>query len=89
MKTEITKKGVTMRAGNKGLTVALNFFSINKDLKEFNSMMARQWFRGQATHVDTKEVLKFNDAGQLITILGKWNSARYKELKAAEKEKTK
>jgi hypothetical protein len=80
------ENGVTMRTGNKGLTVALNFFSIEKDLDWFNSQAARLWFRGQVTHVDTKEVAKFNDAGQLITILGRWNSARYKELKAAKKK---
>jgi hypothetical protein len=89
MSKEPIKKGITLRTGNKGLTVALNFFSINKDLKEFDSQTARSWFRGQVKHVDTKEVVKFNDAGQLITILGRWNSARYKELKAAKKKTNK
>jgi len=35
---------------------------------------------------DTKEVKKFNDPGELISILGKWNVQKYKELKKLNKE---
>jgi hypothetical protein len=63
-------QNITMKTGNKGLTVKINLFSINEYLDEFNSQMARLWMRGQITHADTHRVEKFNDAGELISILG-------------------
>jgi hypothetical protein len=79
------KKEITMRSDNKGLTVKINLFSIEKWIDEFDSRSARLWMRGQATNAATKEVKKFNDAGELITVLGKWNGDNYKKLKAAKK----
>ena len=79
-------KDITMRSDNKGLTVKINFFSIEKYIDDFDWQMARLWMRGQATHAGTKEVKTFNDAGELITILGKWNGENYKNLKAEKKK---
>jgi hypothetical protein len=79
------KKEITMRSDNKGLTVKINLFSIEKYIDEFDWQMARLWMRGQATNAATKEVKTFNDGGELITILGKWNGENYKRLKADKK----
>lgn len=74
-------KNIRMRPGNKGLTVKINLWALDKYLDEFNLERARLWIKGQLTHADTGEVCKFNDPGELITILGKWNRAKLKELK--------
>jgi hypothetical protein len=75
-------KDIIMRSDNKGLTVKINLFSIEKYIDDFDWQTARLWMRGQATNAGTKEVKKFNDAGELITILGKWNGDNYKKLKS-------
>jgi hypothetical protein len=77
---------VSMKPGNKGLTVKINLFSINEYLDEFNSQAARLWMRGQVTHADSRKVVKFNDAGELISILGKWSAEKYRELRAISRK---
>jgi hypothetical protein len=76
---------ITMRAGNRGLTVKINLFAM-KDLEWFDSKTARLWMRGQATNADTRQVEKFNDGGELISILGKWNAQKFRQLKAIPKK---
>jgi hypothetical protein len=39
---------------------------------------------GQVTRANG-DVEKFHDAGELISILAKWNTEKYKELKAMKK----
>jgi hypothetical protein len=70
-----------MREGNKGLTVKINLWALEKYQSEFNMEMARLWVKGEVTHADTKVRKKFNDAGELICILGKWNVAKFKEVR--------
>jgi hypothetical protein len=70
-----------MRAGNKGLTVRVNLWALEKYKEGFNSEMAHLWIKGTVTHADTGEQKNFNDAGALITILGKWNAAKLRSLK--------
>ena len=77
---------LSMRSGNKGLTVKLNLWSINECLDDFDAQMARLWMRGQVTNADTREVKKFNDAGELVSILGKWNASKFQELKELKKK---
>jgi len=72
---------MTIKSGNKGLTIALNLFPLTP-LEEFDSRAARLWIMGQVRNVDTNEVKKFNDAGQLISILGKWNAQKFQERRA-------
>jgi hypothetical protein len=43
--------------------------------------MARLWIVGQVTNAETDEKRKFNDVGELICILGKWNVAKFKQLR--------
>jgi len=43
--------------------------------------------KGQVTHADTGAVKKFNDAGELISILGKWNAAKLRDLKRKGRSK--
>ena len=74
-------KNVTMRSDNKGLTVKINIWSLEKFLDKYDSARARLFIRGQATHADTGKTKIFNDAGELITILGKWNAEKVKKLK--------
>jgi hypothetical protein len=72
-----------MASENKGLTVKINFFSMPKKQSGFNSTMARLWVKGQVTQTVNGKKRKriFNDAGQLISILGKWNTENFKRLK--------
>ena len=66
---------------NKGLTVKLNLWSLDKFLDDFDSRKARLWVIGEVTNAETKEKKIFNDAGELISILGKWNVAKLKQLR--------
>lgn len=77
-------KEVTMRSDNRGLTVKVNLFSLEKDVDYLDARAARLWIKGCVTHASTKEELHFNDAGELLTILGKWNAEQFKKLKAAK-----
>jgi len=79
-------QNVTMRSDNKGLTVKINFWSLDKHLDAFDSEMARLWIKGQATRADTKESAMFNDAGELISILGKWNAENFRNLNERRKK---
>jgi len=71
-----------LKSDNKGLTVAINFWSLEKYVEDFDSQMARLWVKGTVTNADGRESKKFNDAGDLIKILGKWNAAKFRQLKA-------
>jgi len=75
--------GLTMRGDNKGLTVRINLWALEKYREDFNPKMARVWIRGQATNAETKERKIFNDAGELLSILGKWNAAKFKQIRSA------
>jgi len=77
----VPSKKVFMRAGNKGLTVKLNLWP-PKWRTDTKANEARQFIKGQVTRADNRETKMFNGAGQLLTILGDWNVAKFKELKA-------
>jgi hypothetical protein len=70
-----------MRKNNKGLTVRVNLWSLEKYLGDFNAQKARLWVVGEVTNAETDEKKKFNDAGELISILSKWNVAKFKQLR--------
>ena len=69
---------------NKGLTVRVNLFSLDSYLDNFNSEKARLWIKGQVTNEQTDEKKLFNDAGELVSILGKWNAAQFRALRSAK-----
>jgi hypothetical protein len=71
----------SMRSDNDGLTVKINLWSLKTYVDHFNSEKARLWIKGQAENAGTGDKRKFNDAGELISILGKWNTAKFKQLK--------
>ena len=75
-------KKITMRPSNKGLTVKINLWPVEKD---YDSQTARLWIAGMATSASTREEKFFNDPGELLTILGKWNRDKLKELKKAKR----
>jgi len=77
-----------MREDNKGLTVKVNLWSLEKYLGDFDSQKSRLWVVGEITNAETKEKKKFNDAGELISILGKWNVAKFKQLRKQAKAPT-
>ena len=79
----MTRKTTTMRAGNKGLTVRVNLWALEKYITEFDSESARLWVKGMVTNADTGESKLFNDPGELITTLGKWNVVKFKGLRKA------
>jgi hypothetical protein len=69
---------------NTGLTVKINLFPVSHDIKQVSAERARLWIKGQVKDLEhpTDKPTIFNDAGQLITILGKMNAKKVKELKA-------
>ena len=67
---------------NKGLTVRINLFSLDTYADDFNSEKARLWIKGQAVNEQTDEKKIFNDSGELVTTLGKWNAAQLRSLKS-------
>jgi len=79
------RKNAAIRSQNKGLTVQINLFSLEKAPPSFNSEAARLWMKGQVKNLATGEKVMFNDAGALISVLGKWNSKKFQELKADKK----
>jgi len=79
-------KTIKMRAGNKGLTVKINLWSLEKYADQFDSEAARLWVKGQVTHADTGEEVKFNDAGELLSTLGRWNAEKLRDIKAELKK---
>jgi hypothetical protein len=81
----MASSSIKMGSGNKGLTVGINLFAMEKYLDTFNSDFARLWITGTVTNVDTKEQRIFNGPGELVTILGKWNVAKFKQLKQLRK----
>lgn len=72
---------LSMRRGNKGLTVKINLWALAKYVDDFNAQMARLWIKGSMTNAETGEEKKFNDAGELIATLGRWNTAKFKQLR--------
>lgn len=80
-------KNITMRPDNKGLTVKINLWSMDKFFNEMiDSRQASQCIAGKVTNADTKESVIFNESGKLLTTLGKWNAKKYRELKALHKK---
>jgi hypothetical protein len=79
---------VSMRRNNKGLTVRVNLWALEKYMDSFNSTMARLWITGEVTNAETKERKKFSDPGELVSILSKWNVAKFKQLKAKARKKS-
>jgi hypothetical protein len=75
-----------MRSSNKGLTVRINLWALEKFLSGFNPKKARLWISGHMTNAETGEQKMFNDAGELITTLGRWNTAKFKQLRAKAKK---
>jgi hypothetical protein len=73
-----------MRSNNKGLTVKVNLWALEKYLDKFYARKARLWICGQVS-AEGKKPQMFHDAGQLITILGKWNVEQFQKLKKAKR----
>jgi hypothetical protein len=73
--------GISMRENNKGLTARINLWALEKYVDDFKAEKARLWIKGEVTNAETKERKKFNDAGELISILGKWNVDKFKQLR--------
>lgn len=63
----------------KGLKVEIVLWHL-KDRKNFSAKQARLWIRGDITNINgaRPERKKFNDAGQLLTILGRWNAEKFR-----------
>ena len=71
----------TMKSGNTGLTVKLNLWPMSDRPEYFKSKMAHLWIRGTMTNADTGKNRFFNDAGDLLSILGKWNAEKLRGFK--------
>lgn len=66
----------------KGLRARIHLYAMDPYLDDLDSRAARLNIQGSIineTDLDSTEEKKFNDAGELITILGKWNSALYRK----------
>lgn len=68
---------------NRGLTVRINLWALDSD-PNANAEYAKIALWGQATNEHTGEVKKFNEPGDLLTTLGKWNAAQLKALRAVK-----
>lgn len=70
----------------KGLKAEIVLWPLDNRPEDFTSKHARLWIRGDVSKVEgTKRVRKkFNDAGQLISILGKWNAEMLREFRRVE-----
>lgn len=79
---DMAGKTISMRAGNKGLTVKINLWALDAHTDDFSSESARLCIKGQVTHGDTGYTAKFNDGGEILTIIGKWNAAKLRALRA-------
>jgi hypothetical protein len=77
-----TKK---LPSSNKGLTVRVNLWSLESYMDEFDALRARMWVRGQVTNEQTGETKMFNDGGELLSTLGKWNATQLAVLKSERK----
>lgn len=70
-----------MAEETKGLKVTVNLYSLERWKADFTAEAARLWIMGTVTNADTKTQKHFNDAGELITILGRWNRDKLASLK--------
>ncbi|HKW65190.1 MAG TPA: hypothetical protein VJN89_21735 [Candidatus Acidoferrum sp.] len=70
----------------KGLKVEIVLWHLERRKRDFKSKDARLWIRGDIKNINgpNSGPKKFNDAGELLTILGKWNAAK---LRAFRKKK--
>jgi len=68
-------------AKNKGLTVKLNFWSLDKYKDRFNSQQARHHIKGQALNIGTGKAKFFRDAGELLTTISGWQAKQLNHLK--------
>ena len=78
------KNGISMRTGNKGLTVKVNLWPPRWQ-EQTKADEARLLIAGMVTHADDGRKKMFNDAGELLTTLGKWNVERFKDLRKQHK----
>lgn len=81
----MASKQVSMRDDNTGLTVKINLWSLKTYIDDHEALSASLWIRGQVTHAETREAKKFQNPGELLSILSKWNTAKFKELKKKAK----
>jgi hypothetical protein len=84
-------RGTFARGDNKGLTVKINLWSLEKHVNdnEFSTRRARLWIRGAITNAETKDVAMFNDPGQLLSILSEWNADKFRALRSKQGAKAK
>jgi hypothetical protein len=77
------------RKGSTGVVVKVTLWSLAEYTDSFDSESARLWIKGTIDGQDMEHARHFNDAGELITILGELNRKKLKELKKAKKEAAK
>jgi hypothetical protein len=69
----------------KGLKVEIVLWHVKGRKKNFMSKDARLWIRGEIKNINGptsgRRRIIFNDAGGLLTILGKWNAAKLREFR--------
>jgi hypothetical protein len=63
----------------KGLGVKLNLNRWPVE-SQTNARQTRRFIVGEIANTATGETKLFNDAGELLTILGKWNALKFKKL---------
>ena len=69
---------------NRGLTVRINLWALDT-YEHIQQQDSRHFIKGEATNEHTLKKEKFNDAGQLLSLLGKWNSAQLKVVRSTKK----
>lgn len=79
--------GIILTGEGNGLSVKLNLWALEKYKENFTPQMARHHIKGMATNGLTGEKKMFNDAGQLLSIVGHWNASQLRRLKKAARAK--
>ncbi len=82
-------KGIFTHRDTKGLAVTINLWSLEKYLDKFSARKARVYIRGKVTNAGMGKHRIFNDAGELLSILGQWNVAKFKQFQREARAKIK
>ena len=71
-----------IRPNNKGLTVKVNLWSMEKAAADLDEADAREkWLKGQVIRNGDKKATMFKNVDQLISILREWNVEQLRKLK--------
>ena len=81
----MSSKKITMNTDNDGVTCRINLFSLRTYLDDHDAMSASLYLRGDILNAETGIKVKFQNPGELLTVLSRWNRDKFKQLKRKTK----